>query len=156
MSAYLANTWIRIGLALVVLGWGPLLAIIVLAAIGLWPDPNPNPIGPGLLFFFTFWPAIICLSVGVVRVRRNAAAAPRGPISRTATASAARTQPVLARLSGFFWVRLFVGLSGAGLFLYGLASLSEDSSRGPAASIVLGGVAMYWGFVGRVPSWFRR
>ena len=72
MPAYLSNTWIRVGLALVVFGWGPLLAIIVLAALGLWPDPNPNPIGPGLLFFFTSWPAIICLVIGVVRVRREA------------------------------------------------------------------------------------
>jgi hypothetical protein len=71
MKKYLGNRWIQIGLALVVLGWGPLLAIIVLAAVGLWPDPNPNPIGPGLLFFFTAWPAVICLVVGVVRVRLN-------------------------------------------------------------------------------------
>lgn len=69
MKNYLGNRWIQIGLALVVLGWGPLLAIIVLAAIGVWPDPNPNPIGPGLLFFFTAWPAVICLVVGVVRVQ---------------------------------------------------------------------------------------
>jgi hypothetical protein len=69
MKDYLGNHWIQIGLALVVLGWGPLLAIILLAAIGLWPDPNPNPIGPGLLFFFTVWPAIICLVIGVVRVK---------------------------------------------------------------------------------------
>jgi len=32
--------------------------------------PNPNPIGPGLLFFFTFWPAIFCIIMGVTRVRR--------------------------------------------------------------------------------------
>jgi hypothetical protein len=69
MKAYLSNRWIKIGLALMVLGWGPLWAIIFLAAIGLWPDPNPNPIGPGLLFFVTVWPAIICLGVGVVQVR---------------------------------------------------------------------------------------
>jgi len=69
MKNYLGNRWIQIGLVLVVLGWGPLLAIIVLAAVGLWPDPNPNPIGPGLLFFFTAWPAIICLVIGVVRVQ---------------------------------------------------------------------------------------
>lgn len=68
---WLANRWIRIGLALVVLGWGPLLSIVVLAAIGLWPDPNPNPIGPGLLFFFTAWPALICLAVGAWQVRRS-------------------------------------------------------------------------------------
>jgi hypothetical protein len=72
MKEYLSNRLIQIGLGLVFFGWGPLLAIIVLAAIGLWPDPNPNPIGPGLLFFFTSWPAIICLVIGLVQVRRNA------------------------------------------------------------------------------------
>jgi hypothetical protein len=61
MKDYLANRWFKTGTYLVVLGWGPLLAIIILAAIGLWPDPDPNPVGPGLLFFFTFWPAVICL-----------------------------------------------------------------------------------------------
>lgn len=71
MKAYLLNLWIRIGLTLVVFGWGPLLTIVLLAAIGLWPDPNPNPIGPGLLFFVTAWPAIICLGVGVFQVRRH-------------------------------------------------------------------------------------
>jgi hypothetical protein len=56
------------GLALIVFGWGPLLAIILLASVGLWPDPNPNPIGPGLLFFFTFWPAMICIGIGIRQV----------------------------------------------------------------------------------------
>jgi len=70
MHAYLQSWWVRIGVALLVLGSGPLLFIILAAPIGLWPDPNPNPIGPGLLFFFTFWPAIICIIVGVVRVHR--------------------------------------------------------------------------------------
>jgi len=36
---------------------------------GLWPAPNPDPIGPGLLFFFTAWPAIICLIIGYVQAR---------------------------------------------------------------------------------------
>ena len=54
-----------------VLGWGPLLAIILLAGIGLWPDPNPNPIGPGLLFFFSFWPALACMLIGLVRVLKK-------------------------------------------------------------------------------------
>jgi hypothetical protein len=66
---YLKSGWVRIGLGLLVLGSGPLWAIILLAALGWWPDPNPNPIGPGLLFFLTFWPAIICLGVGVLQVR---------------------------------------------------------------------------------------
>ena len=68
---FLANRWSKIGVALVVIGWLPLLAIILLAAIGLWPDPNPNPIGPGLLFFFTSWPALICLGVGLYQTRNN-------------------------------------------------------------------------------------
>ena len=71
VKEYFGNLWIRIGIFLVVVGWGPLLAIVLLAAIGVWPDPNPNPIGPGLLFFFTSWPAVICLIIGVVQVRRK-------------------------------------------------------------------------------------
>ena len=71
MNAYLSNRWSRIGLALVVLGWGPLLLIVLLAALGLWPDPNPNPIGPGLLFFITFWPAVACLAIGAIQTRRK-------------------------------------------------------------------------------------
>ena len=71
MKDYIANIWIKIGLVLVVVGWAPLLAVILLAAIGLWPDPNPNPIGLGLLFFVTFWPAVACLAVGAVQVQRG-------------------------------------------------------------------------------------
>jgi len=73
MKKYLKNIWVKIALVLVVFGWGPLWIIVMLAAIGLWPDPNPNPIGPGRLFFFTFWPAIICLAVGLFQVRRRRA-----------------------------------------------------------------------------------
>ena len=59
------------GLGLFVVGSGPLLGIIVAAKLGLWPDPNPNPIGPGLLCGLTFWPAVLCIVIGVVRVRRS-------------------------------------------------------------------------------------
>lgn len=71
MQGFLSNRWSKIGLALVIFGWGPLLLIIALAAIGLWPDPDPNPIGPGLLFVATSWPAIICLGIGVYQTRRK-------------------------------------------------------------------------------------
>lgn len=71
MNGFFSNRWSKIGIALVVFGWGPLLLIIFLAAIGLWPDPNPNPIGPGLLFFFTSWPAIICLGMGAFQTWRK-------------------------------------------------------------------------------------
>jgi hypothetical protein len=71
MREYFGNVWIKIGLVLVLFGWTPLWLIVVLAAVGAWPDPNPNPIGPGLLFFFTSWPAIICLAIGAFQVRRK-------------------------------------------------------------------------------------
>ena len=71
MKGFWSNRWSKIGIALVALGWSPLWLIVVLAAIGLWPDPNPNPIGPGLLFFFTFWPALICFGIGYFQTRRQ-------------------------------------------------------------------------------------
>ena len=74
MSQYLKSTWVRVGLVLLVVGATPLLFIITAAALGLWPDPNPNPVGPGLLFGLTFWPAIICIVVGVIRARARRAA----------------------------------------------------------------------------------
>ena len=54
MREYLRSKLVRVGLGLLVVGSGPLLGIIVAAYLGLWPDPNPNPIGPGLLCFLTF------------------------------------------------------------------------------------------------------
>jgi hypothetical protein len=71
MKAYCKNRLVQIGFWLLVIGSGPLFGIILLADIGLWPDPNPNPIGPGLLFFFTFWPAVICVGVGIFQVWRK-------------------------------------------------------------------------------------
>jgi hypothetical protein len=71
MNQYLQEGLVRVGLGLLIFGSGPLFAIIILAAIGVWPDPNPNPIGPGLLAFLTFWPGVICLILGVARVRQR-------------------------------------------------------------------------------------
>src|SRR3979490_2979898 len=76
MREYLKSTWVRVGLVLLVIGAAPLLTIIFAAAVGLWPDPNPNPVGAGLLFALTFWPAIIDRVVGVIRVRNRRAASP--------------------------------------------------------------------------------
>ncbi|MGH7928557.1 MAG: hypothetical protein ACREQV_12265, partial [Candidatus Binatia bacterium] len=47
-TGYLQSGWVRAGGILVVAGVLPLLAIIAAAWIGLWPDPDPNPIGAGL------------------------------------------------------------------------------------------------------------
>jgi hypothetical protein len=44
MRPYFKSAWVIIGLALLLVGAGPLFFIIVAAALGLWPDPNPKPI----------------------------------------------------------------------------------------------------------------
>jgi hypothetical protein len=71
MHAYLQSRLVKIGLGLLIVGTGPLVFIVAAAALGLWPDPYPNPVGPGLLSFLTFWPSIICIVIGVIRVRRD-------------------------------------------------------------------------------------
>jgi hypothetical protein len=73
MSEYLKSTWVKVGLGLLVVGSTPLLVIVVAAGLGLLRDPNPNPVGPGILFGLTVWPAIICVVVGVIRVRSRRA-----------------------------------------------------------------------------------
>ena len=70
-KAYFGNRLFKIGAIIALVGWTPFLAILFLAEVGLWPDPNPNPIGPGLLFFITFWPAAICLGIGTFQVWRG-------------------------------------------------------------------------------------
>jgi hypothetical protein len=71
MKEYRKNLMVQIGFWLFAIGASPLFAIILVAEVGLWPDPDPNPIGPGLLFFFTFWPAVICLGIGAFQVWRK-------------------------------------------------------------------------------------
>ncbi len=58
------SPWLRLGLAGLVLGTGPLLVAV---AIGrLMGDSNPNPVGFGILAMLTFWPSIILILIGVV------------------------------------------------------------------------------------------
>jgi hypothetical protein len=70
-AGWMQSRLVKLGAALLIFGTGPLLFIIAAAAVGLWPDPDPNPIGPGLLAAVTFWPAVICIVVGVLRARRR-------------------------------------------------------------------------------------
>lgn len=61
------------GVGTLILGSGPLALFILGDAIGL--TKNSNPIGPGLLAFFTFWPGVALTAVGaVITLRRRTSA----------------------------------------------------------------------------------
>jgi len=61
------SRFLWIGLVLLCIGIGPLLVVILAAQLGLTRDPNPNPVGFGILAFFTFWPSVILIVIGIVR-----------------------------------------------------------------------------------------
>ena len=69
MQDYLADRLFKVGLTLLIIGTGPLILIVLLAKLGLTSDPNPNPVGPGLLAGLTLWPAVILMAIGMTRVR---------------------------------------------------------------------------------------
>ena len=60
-----------IGLLLLGVGTGPLLIVILAAQLGLTRDPNPNPVGFGILALLTFRPSVLLIVVGIVRTRRK-------------------------------------------------------------------------------------
>jgi len=60
----------RWGFLIFLIGSGPLLAIIAASRLGLMNDPNPNPVGPGILAMLTFWPSIVLMIIGLVRAVR--------------------------------------------------------------------------------------
>lgn len=70
MNRKSAKLVLGIGVALFVIGSGPLLVTILLANLGLTRDPNPNPIGFGLLAFLTFWPSILLMVIGGWQLRK--------------------------------------------------------------------------------------
>ena len=71
MSRYLESRTFRTGLVLLVVGSGPLVAIMLVAKLGFTDDPNPNPVLFGFLAGITFWPALILMAVGAWRARRG-------------------------------------------------------------------------------------
>ncbi|HTR20735.1 MAG TPA: hypothetical protein VMH88_07765 [Gemmatimonadales bacterium] len=70
MHRYFRSRLVQIGLILLLLGSGPLLAVVLVAKLGLYHDPNPNPVFLGMLAGLTFWPALLLLGLGIWRVRR--------------------------------------------------------------------------------------
>jgi hypothetical protein len=138
MRRFFANTLWKVGFWMLILGTGPLLLIIAAAELGLLSDPNPNPIGPGLLMFFTFWPAVICLGIGTIQVMSGAQPAPReGP-------------------SDFTRLRTVAGVVGALLILRGTLGLVMlgGTDRGTASMLVIGVVAVWWSRTGKMPGWW--
>ena len=69
---YWRSAWVGAGLGTMVVASVPLLVVIVANDLGLWPDPNPNPVGFGLLFVAGAMAGTVLLGVGVVGVARRA------------------------------------------------------------------------------------
>ena len=69
MPGFFTRLWgtrpFKLGAALFAVGCGPLLGVMALAELGLTRDPNPNPVGFGILAFFSFWPSVILMTVGL-------------------------------------------------------------------------------------------
>jgi hypothetical protein len=55
-----------IGVVIFAVGCGPLLVFGLFVALGLNKDPNPNPVGLGMLAFFTFYPSLGLMLGGLV------------------------------------------------------------------------------------------
>jgi hypothetical protein len=60
----------KIGVWWHIIACGPLYVLILLSMVGVL-DRDINPIGPGLLAFFSFWPSLIMMIVGWVLKRRE-------------------------------------------------------------------------------------
>ncbi len=146
MRPYLRNGFFQVGVVLAVLGCGPLLAIIAIDAIGLWPDPNPNPVGPGMLFLATVWPAIICLVIGVWRVRRGIPASERSDGN------------TWERIAHSVPGRFLAGGVGGILFVRGAFDMLvlKQVTRGSVAAVLVGIAALHWAMTARIPGWMRR
>ena len=72
MPKLLSSRWFWFGLALLLVGTGPLVVAIVYSMVA--GDPNPNPVGPGICAMFTFWPSLGMIAAGLVAGHRRARA----------------------------------------------------------------------------------
>lgn len=64
MRKLLGSPFLWIGVALLVIGTGPLLVTVWYSK--LQGDPNPNPVGPGICAMCTFWPSIGLILFGLL------------------------------------------------------------------------------------------
>jgi hypothetical protein len=70
-ARYWQSNWIRAGIAVIVIGALPLLLTILAADLHLLADPNPNPVGFGVLFFFAVLLGSVVVIAGIVRTERS-------------------------------------------------------------------------------------
>lgn len=63
---YWRSRLVKAGLVIAVIGSLPLLFVGIAAELGLWPDPDPNPVGFGLLFLFGVALGSLVALVGVL------------------------------------------------------------------------------------------
>lgn len=152
----LSSRLVKSGLLLLLVGTGPLIAIIIAAELGLTRDPEPNPIGFGILAMLTFWPSVIMIAVGAFRVARDQPnviqARHVSGLSGGADHAAADSIRMLARGP---LGRGLAGITGVVLLLRGAGSLNVEG-RGAAAAMALGFVCIFFAVVGQFPAWFRR
>ncbi len=66
MPKFRLSTPFWIGLSLFLVGSGPLIVIMSLAALGATKDPNPNPLGFGMLAGCTIWPSLALMAGGLL------------------------------------------------------------------------------------------
>lgn len=55
-----------VGLTTALVGSAPLVSVIAAAKIGVIDDPNPNPVGLGILAACTFWPGLALAATGLM------------------------------------------------------------------------------------------
>ena len=59
LKTFFGSGFLWLGVATLILGTGPLLLTVLL-------DPTSNPVGFGMLTFFTFWPSVTLILCGLL------------------------------------------------------------------------------------------
>ena len=70
-ALYWQSNWIRTGIGVIVIGALPLLLTILAADLHMLADPHPNPVGFGVLFFFSVLLGSALVIAGIVRTERD-------------------------------------------------------------------------------------
>lgn len=79
MKPYFRSRLVRAGIILLILGTGPLVGFLTYAKLGFYHDPNPNPVFLGIPAMLTFWPSILLIGFGILRVDRKSGPAGQSP-----------------------------------------------------------------------------